>query len=146
MISACVTWKDATKPFFVNENRLKVNAKIDKKHLENQLFPEVDRFMNGTCWIFLQDSTSFLRSNHLQNFLKKILVSKFIRHTERPPSSPDCNPLNYHSWNKIKEKVCESFGQPFNSIDELKKKIKKVWSEVAQGLPEICKALKQFTP
>ena len=27
MVSACVTWKGATKPFFVNENSLKVNAK-----------------------------------------------------------------------------------------------------------------------
>ena len=27
MVSACVTWKGATKPFVVNENGLKVNAK-----------------------------------------------------------------------------------------------------------------------
>ena len=47
MVSACVTWKGATKPFFVNENGLKVNAKTYKKHLEKQLFPEV------TSWIFL---------------------------------------------------------------------------------------------
>ena len=45
------------------------------------------------------------------------------------------------------EKVYEDrFGQPFKSEDELKKKIKKVWSEVAQDLPEIRKALKQFVP
>ena len=48
MVSACVTWKGATKPFFVNENGLKVNAKPYKKHLENQLFSEVDRLINGT--------------------------------------------------------------------------------------------------
>ena len=27
MVSACVTWKGATKPFVVNENGLRVNAK-----------------------------------------------------------------------------------------------------------------------
>ena len=63
MVSACVRWKGATKPFFVNENGLKVNAKTDKKHFGKQLFPEVDRLMNGTSWIFLQDSTPSHCSN-----------------------------------------------------------------------------------
>ena len=67
-----------------------------------------------------------------QNFLKEKLGSKFIKHTEWLPSSTDCNPLDYHFWKKIKEKVYEDrFGQPFKSEDELKKKIKKLWSEVA---------------
>ena len=77
--------------------------------------------------------------------MKEKLDSKFIKHTEWPPSSPDCNPLDYHFWNKIKEKVYENrFGQPFKTEDKLKKKIKKLWSEVAQDLPEIRKTLKQF--
>ena len=42
MVSACVTWKGATKPFYVNKNGLKVSAKTYKKHLEKQLFLEVD--------------------------------------------------------------------------------------------------------
>ena len=75
--------------------------------------------------------------------MKEKLGSKFIKHTKWRPLSPDWNPLDYHFWNKIKEKVYEDrFGQPFKSEDELKKKIKKVWSEVAQDLPEIRKALK----
>ena len=76
-----------------------------KKHLEKQLFPKVDRLMNGASLIFLQDSTPSHRSNLFQNFLKEKLGSKFIKHTEWPPSSPDCNPYDYHFWNKIKEKV-----------------------------------------
>ena len=127
----------------MNENGLKVNAKTYKKHLEKQLFPEVGRLINGTSWIFLQDSAPSHRSNLVQNFLKEKLGSKFIKHTKWRPLSPDWNPLDYHFWNKIKEKVYEDrFGQPFKSEDELKKKIKKVWSEVAQDLPEIRKALK----
>ena len=43
------------------------------------------------------------------------------------------------------EKVYEDrFGQPFKSEDELKKKIRKVWCEVAQDLPEVGKVLKKF--
>ena len=53
VISAWVPWKDATKPFFVNESSLKVNEKTYKKHSEKQLFPEVD--MNVTSWIFPQE-------------------------------------------------------------------------------------------
>ena len=103
--------------------------------------------MNDTSWIFLQDSAPSHRSNLVQNFLKEKLGSKFIKHTKWRPLSPGWNPLDYHFWNKIKEKVYEDrFGQPFKSEDELKKKIKKVWSEVAQDLPEIRKALKQFVP
>ena len=131
----------------MNENGLKVNVKTYKKHLEKQLFPEVDRLMNGTSWIFLQDSAPSHRSNLVQNFLKEKLGSKFIKHIEWPPSSPYCNPLDYHFWKKIKEKVFEDrFGHPFQSKDELNKKIKKLWSEVAQDLPEIRKTLKQFAP
>ena len=131
----------------MNENGLKVNAKTYKKHLEKQLFPEVDRLINGTSWIFLQDSAPSHRSNLVQNFLKEKLGSKFIKHIEWPPSSPYCNPLDYHFWKKIKEKVFEDrFGHPFQSKDELNKKIKKLWSEVAQDLPEIRKTLKQFAP
>ena len=54
MVSACVTWKGATKPFFVNENGLKVNAKTYKKHLEKQLFPEVDRLMKVHLGFFFK--------------------------------------------------------------------------------------------
>ena len=57
MVSACVAWKGTTKPFFVNENGLKVSAKTYKKHLEKQLFLKVDRLMNCSSGIFLQDST-----------------------------------------------------------------------------------------
>ena len=53
VVSAWVPWKGATKPFFVNESSLKVNEKTYKKHLEKQLFPEVD--MNVTSWIFPQE-------------------------------------------------------------------------------------------
>ena len=89
-----------------------VNAKTYKKHLEKQLFPEVDRLMNGTS---LQLPISSFES--CSKFLEKKV--RFEIHLR--------NPLDYHFWNKIKEKVYEDrFGQPFKNEDELKKKIKKV--------------------
>ena len=47
MVSACVTWKSATKPFFVNEKVSKVNSKPCQKHPEKELLPEVNRIMNN---------------------------------------------------------------------------------------------------
>lgn len=147
MVSACVTWKGATKPFFVNDNGLKVNGKSYKKHLEKTLLPDVDRIMQNDRWIFIQDSAPSHRANIVQDFLKERLCTRFIKSTEWPPSSPDCNPLDYHFWNKIKEKVYEErFGRPFQDVNQLKKKIRKVWPEVANDLTEIRKALKQFVP
>eukprot|EP00111_Clytia_hemisphaerica_P015309 TCONS_00045177-protein len=39
MVSACVTWHGATKPFFVTNNNVKVNAKRYKTHLQKYLLP-----------------------------------------------------------------------------------------------------------
>ena len=103
--------------------------------------------MNGTSSTFYQDSAPSHCSNLVQNLSKEKLDSKLIKYNEWPPSSPDYNPSDYHFWNKIKETVYKDrFGQPLKSDDELKIKIKKVWSEVAQDFPEIRKALKQFVP
>ena len=127
MVSACVTWNGATKPFFVNEKGLKVNAKFYKKHLEKQLLPEVDNIMKNKRWIFIQHSAPSHRANIVQDFLKEKLHKRFVKHTERPQSSPDCNPLDYHFWNKIKEKVYgDRFNRSFENEKDLKKKIKKV--------------------
>ena len=91
--------------FFVNEKGLKVNANLFKKHLEKQLFPEVDKIMKNKRWIFIQDSAPSHRANLVQDYLKERLQKRFVKNTEWPPTSPDCNPLDYHFWNKIKERV-----------------------------------------
>ena len=41
MVPAYVSWYDATKPFFVNNNKIKLIAKSYHKHLEKQLIPEI---------------------------------------------------------------------------------------------------------
>lgn len=77
-------WKverSATKPFFVDDKGIKMNPiKLDKKHLEKELIPDIERIINRKDWIFVQDRTPSHRSNVVQDFL----------------SSPDCNPLDYH--------------------------------------------------
>ena len=147
MVSACITWKGVTKPFFVNNKGMKVNSKSYKKHLEKELIPEIEKKMNRNDWIFIQDSAPSQRANLVQGFLKEKLRKRFIKHNEWPPHSPDCNPLDYYFWDKIKTKVYEDrFNQAFENENELKKKIRKVWPAVSNDLFEIRKALKQFIP
>ena len=82
--------------------------------------------MNSTTWNFIQDVVSHC-TNIVQDFLKEKLGKRFIKHTEWPLSSPDCDPVDYHFWNKIKEKAYEDpFNQPFGGSNELKRKTKNV--------------------
>ena len=126
---------------------MKVNSQSYKKHLNGELIPKIERLMQHDRWVFLQDSAPSHRATIVQDLLKEKLNKRFVKNTEWPPASPDCNPLDYHFWNKIKEKVYEDrFGKPFKDIAELKKKIRKVWPEAANDTKEIRKALKQFVP
>ena len=75
--------------------------------MEKELLPEVNYTVNNNTWIFIQDSALPHCANIVQDCLQEKLGKKFIKHTEWPQSSPDCTPLDYHFWNKIKEKVHE---------------------------------------
>ena len=147
MVSACVSWNGATKPFFVTGKGVKVNAKSYKRHLEKELIPDIERVVKRKDWVFLQDSAPSHRAHIVQDLLKETLGKRFIKSNEWSPPSPDCNPLDFYFWDKVKLKVYgDRFNRVFTDVDELKKKIKKVWPEVASDVKEIRKALKQFVP
>ena len=73
MVSACVTWSGATKPFFVNEKGIKMNSELYKKHLKKELMPDKERIMNRNDWTFVQDSVPSHRSNLVQDFFSETL-------------------------------------------------------------------------
>ena len=105
--------------------------------------------MDRNDWIFVQDSVLSHRSNLVQDFLSETLNKRFIKPNEWLPTFPDCNPLDYHFWDKIKLKVYgDRFNKAFKNENELKKKIRKVWREMSNPneLREAEKALKQFVP
>ena len=84
MVSAYVTWKGATMPFFVNDKGLKVNSKSCKTNLEKELLPKVNGIMKNNTLIFIQDVLSH-RGNIFQNFLKEKLAKRFIKLTKCLP-------------------------------------------------------------
>ena len=147
MVSAAISWYGATKPFFVNENGIKVNKENYCKHLKKQLFPAIKKLVKRDDWIFVQDSAPSHRSNLVQDFLEKTLKRRFVKCVEWPSSSPDVNPLDYFFWDLVKTKVCQGrAGEPFSLEEELKTKIKAVWKDCATDLKPLQKAIKQFVP
>ena len=94
MVSACVSWYGATKPFFVNEKGLKVNGVRYHKHLQKDLIPAIEKVVKRDDWMFVQDGAPSHRSKLVQNFMKTELKRRFVTSAEWPPASPDCNPLD----------------------------------------------------
>ena len=147
MVFAAISWYGATKPFFVNENGIKVNKESYCKHFKKQLFPAIKKLVKLDDWIFVQNSALSHRSNLIQDFLEKTLKRCFVKCVEWPPSSPDVNPLDYFFWDLLKTKVYQgTAGEPFSSEEELKTKIKAVWKDCATDLKPLRKAIKQFVP
>ena len=53
MVSACISWYGATKPFFVSDYGMKVNAVSYQKHLDKQLIPEIDNLVSRKDWVYI---------------------------------------------------------------------------------------------
>ena len=64
---------------------------------------------------------------------------------EWPTKSPDLNVLDYYFWNQVSTKVYEGPKEPFHNLEQLKRRIKRVWKNVAE-LDEIQRAILQFRP
>ena len=147
MVSAVITWKGVSQPSFIGGNGIKVNGASYLKHLRDDLIPAVEAMYPNKDFQFVQDKSPSHRANHVQNFLKQKLKSRFVKNTDWPPKLPDCNPLDYYFWDRVEEKVYDGrYCYPFAMIDELKRRIRDVLDECATDLPQICKAMKQFLP
>ena len=75
------------------------------KHLRDDLIPAVEVMHPNKDFTFVQDSAPSHRANQVQNFLKQKLKSRFVKNTDWPPKSPDCNPLDYYFCDRVREKV-----------------------------------------
>ena len=67
----------------------------------------------------------------------------FVNKNQWPPKSPDLNPLDYHFWNALKVKVYEGRREPFTSIEQLKRRVKRVWDS-AINMEQVQKSVVQF--
>ena len=147
MVSTVIAWKDVSQPFFIGGNGIKVNGSSYLEHFRDDLILAVEAIYPNKDFTFMQDSARLHGVNQVQNFLKQKLKSRFVKNTDCPPKSPDCNPLDYYFWDRVQEKVYDGrYCYPFATIDELKRRIRDVWDECAMDLPQVHKAMKQFLP
>ena len=70
MVSAVITWKGVSQPFFIGGNGIKVNGASYLKHLRDDLIPAVEAMYLNKDFTFVQDSAPSHRANQVQNFLK----------------------------------------------------------------------------
>ena len=103
-------------PVFVGGSHLKSDSRLNLEHLRNDLLPAIKEFYPNNSFIFIQDTGTYHRAKIVQNVLREELKSRFVANTKWPPSSPDCNPLDYYFWNEIKEKMyIGHHAKPFES-------------------------------
>ena len=75
----------------------------------------------------MQDRATSHTSNVCQQRLRKLRGRRFIGKLEWPPKSPDCNPIDDYFWDALKVEVHRGRRDPFTNIDQLKRRIRKVW-------------------
>ena len=145
MVSTVMTWKGFSQCFFIVGNWIKVNGASYLKHLRDDSIPTVEALYPYKDFTFVQDSAPSHYANQVQNFLKQTLESRFVKNTDWPTKSADCNPLDNYFRDHVQEKVHNGcYCYLFATIDELKRRICYVWDECATDFLQIRKAMKQF--
>jgi len=84
--------------------------------LEKVVKPLSDTLFAGKHWIFQQDSAPAHKAKSTQRWLEENLP-EFIAAQDKPPESPDLNPLDYGLWSIFEEKA---FSKPHRNIESLK--------------------------
>ena len=68
--------KRLIKPFFVNNNAIKVSKENYCRNLRNELFPAIKKVVKRDGWIFAQDGAPSPRSHLVQEFFKTKLCRR----------------------------------------------------------------------
>ena len=94
--------------------------------------------------VYVQDGASAHTSNLVQDYLRQEFGRYgFVNKKQWPPKSPDLNPLDYWFWNALIERVYEGRRTPFISIEQLKRRVRRVWTS-AINKHHLEKAVLQF--
>ncbi len=142
MVCGAVSYRGKSKLQIVDPQQTKVDSDAYQAVLR-KLFPSIRRLYPEDNWIFIQDSAPSHRSASTQDFLMHN-TPRFIPSDQWPPHSPDCNPLDYHVWNELREKVYRGRSEPFESLDDLAAAAKEAWKEIP--LEHIQRSIDRFLP
>ena len=130
---------DVMPPHFFGKG-LKINAEEYVKVLRDVVKPWMDGVAAGRHYVFQQDGAPAHNSKMAQDWCAANLP-EFWPKEIWPPSSPDCNPLDYYVWSVCERDVNKA---PYNTAASLTAKI----TEVMANLPRatVAKACKRFRP
>jgi hypothetical protein len=128
---------DVMPPHFF-EKGLKINAQEYLKVMQDVVKPWMDTVANGRHYVFQQDGAPAHNAKVTQEWCEANLP-EFWSKEVWPPSSPDCNPLDYYVWSVCERDVNRS---PHNTAASLKEKI----TDVMANLPRdtVAKACRRF--
>lgn len=140
MVCGAVSARGKSRLIVVDPQKAKVNTAIYQGILK-QLFPSVRRLYPEDDWIWVQDSAPSHRSNSTQEFLTQHTPS-FVPADAWPPNSPDVNPLDYHVWGELQQRVYAGRSDAFGSLAELEAAAKQAWREIP--MDNITKAIERF--
>jgi hypothetical protein len=117
---------------------LKINTEEYIKVLIEGVKPWMDKVAAGRHYVFQQDGAPAHNSKATQDWCRENLP-EFWPKEVWPPSSPDCNPLDYFVWSVCERDVNKA---PHNNVASLVTKIK----EVVASLPRdtVAKACRRF--
>ncbi|QQP55180.1 Transposable element tcb2 transposase, partial [Caligus rogercresseyi] len=100
---------------------LKIGAKEYLEVMQNVVKPWLDATYPEGNYVFQQDSAPGHKAKITQKWCEENLAA-FWPWSMWPPSSPDCNPLDYGIWGVVERKACSI---PHASVDALKAAVEK---------------------
>ena len=128
---------DVMSPIFFPDG-LRLGAKEYIKLLTTKIKPWMDEMANGREYVFQQDSAPA----HTARITQAWLYTHVPHHWSPdlwPPSSPDCNPLDYYVWGVLEKEVNK---RSYNTKDELISSIKLAMDNLSRD--DVAKACSSF--
>ena len=110
---------------------MKVNSEWYIKLLDNNLLPDCGTLYPDNDFIFQQDGAPSHTSRITQEHLDAN-TPELIGKDDWPSLSPDLNPMNYHVWDSLSEKVYEGRSTKFTER-ELMQKIQQCRERIPRG-------------
>ena len=109
------------------EAGLKITAKVYMDVLKKKVLPWLKRTYPRGNYVFQQDSAPAHKAKVTQAWMEKNFAA-YWPWALWPPSSPDCNPLDYAVWGLMNTRVQAT---PHRNISELKATIQKEWKKLS---------------
>ncbi len=118
---------------------LKISQKVYQEVLENVVKPWiVANYPNGR-YVWQQDSAPAHKTAVTQAWCQENFAN-FWPWAFWPPSSPDCNPLDYAVWGVVERQACRS---PHCSVADLKAAVEEQWAALSpEFIRKSCTALR----